>query len=167
MKAQTALTPISSKPLSPIEFWTDVDNLIDQVRQRAFQLFEGRGRIDGYDLDDWFKAEMELLKPIPLEITEKDNIVHIRADVPGFKENELEVNLDGAVLTIRGEHCEETEKKDEKIYHSERRSQQIFRRITLPVNVIADKITASLKDGVLELSAPKVEPAKKVEVKAA
>lgn len=167
MKAQTALNPISFKPLSTTEFWTDVEKLINQVRQRAFQLFEGRGRGDGHDLDDWFKAEMELLKPVPLEITEKDNIVHIRADVPGFKENELEVNMDGGVLTIKGEHREESEKKDEKTYHSERRAQQIFRRVTLPVNVTADKVTATLKNGVLELSAPKAELAKKVEIKAA
>jgi HSP20 family protein len=167
MKAQTALIPISFKPLSTTEFWTDVGKLINQVRQRAFQLFEGHGRADGHDLDDWLKAEMELLKPVPLEITEKDNVVHIRADVPGFKENELEVNFDGGVLTVKGEHREETEKKDEKTYHSERRAQQIVRRVTLPVNVIADKMTASLKDGVLELSAPKAELAQKVEIKAA
>ncbi|MBZ5506639.1 MAG: Hsp20 family protein [Acidobacteriia bacterium] len=167
MKAQTALSPISFKPLSTTAFWTDVEKLISQVRQRAFQLFEGRGRADGHDLDDWFKAESELLKSVPLEVTEKDNIVHIRADVPGFKENELDVTFDGGVLTIKGEHSEETEKKDEKTYHSERRAQQIFRRMTLPVNVIADKMTATLKDGVLELSAPKAEVAKKVEIKAA
>lgn len=167
MKAQTALNPISFKLLSTTEFWTDVEKLINQVRQRAFQLFEGRGRGDGHDLDDWFKAEMELLKPVPLEITEKDNIVHIRADVPGFRENELEVNFDGGVLSIKGEHREESEKKDEKTYRSERRAQQIFRRVTLPVNVTADKVTATLKNGVLELSAPKAELTKKVEIKAA
>jgi HSP20 family protein len=168
MKAQTALSPITFKPFSTVEFWTDVDKLIDQVRERAFQLFEGRGRADGHDLDDWFKAEMELLKPVPLEITEKDNVVRIRAEVPGFKENELEVNFDGGILTIKGEHREEAEKKEEKTYHSERRARQIFRQVTLPVNVIADKMTASLKDGVLELSAPKTErAAQKVEIKAA
>jgi len=167
MKAQTALSPISTKPLSITEFWNDIDKLMNQVRQRAYQIFEGRGRGEGRDLDDWFKAEMELLKPVPLEVTEKDNILHICADVPGFKEDELEVNLDAGVLTIKGEHREETEKKDEKTYHSERHAQQIFRRFSLPVNVISDKATASLKDGVLEISVPKAEPAKKVEIKAA
>ena len=110
---------------------------------------------------------MEMLKPVPLEITEKDNSLHIRADVPGFKDNELEINLEPGVLTIKGEHREEAETKDEKTYHSERRAQQIFRRVALPVNVIADKATATLKNGVLELSAPKAEQAKKIEIKAA
>jgi HSP20 family protein len=165
MKAQTALSQVSLKPQSITEFWNDVDKLMKQVRQRAYEIFEDRGRADGHDLDDWFKAETELLKPVPMEITEKDNVLHIRADVPGFKEGELDLDLDAGVLTIKGEHCEETEKKDEKTYHSERR--QIFRRFTLPVNVISDKATATLKDGVLEISVPKAGPVKKLEIKAA
>lgn len=167
MKAQTALAPLSMKPSSITEFWNEVDDLMQQVRQRAYQLFEWRGRAEGHDLEDWFKAEMELLKPIPLEIAEKDNVVHIRADVPGFKQEELQINLEPGVLTVKGEHREEKEQKEEKIYRSEKRAQQIFRRIALPVNVNPDKASAHLANGVLELSVPKAEAGKKLEVKAA
>jgi HSP20 family protein len=167
MKEQAAVTPISTKPSLITEFRRDVDRLMNQIRERAYQFFEGRGRDDGHDLDDWFKAETELLKPVPLEITEKNNTLNIRADVPGFKENELELNFDGNVLTIKGEHREEIEKKAEKTYHAEIRAQQIFRQFTLPISVIGDKATATLKNGVLEISVPKAEPAKKIAVKAA
>lgn len=167
MKAQTALNPISMKPSSITEFWSDVDDLMKQVRQRAYELFEWRGKSDGRDLEDWFKAEMELLKPVPLEISEKENVVLIRADVPGFKQEELKINLEPGVLTIKGEHREETEKKEEKTYRSERRAQQIFRRTALPIDVIPDEATAKLENGVLELSAPKAEQGKKIEIKAA
>jgi len=167
MKAQPALSPITLKPLSLGDFWSDVDNVMKQIRQRAYELFEWRGRGDGRDLEDWFKAEMELLKPVPVEIAEKGDVLHIRAEVPGFTEQELQVNLEPGALTLKGEHREETEKKDEKTYHSERRAQQIFRRVALPVNVIPDKATAKLKSGVLELSVPKGEEGKKIEIKAA
>lgn len=167
MKAQTALSPISMKPSSIAEFWSDVDDLMKQVRQQAYQLFEWRGKTDGHDLEDWFKAEMEILKPVPLEISEKEDVVLIRADVPGFKQQELEINLEPGVLTIKGEHREETEKKEEKTYRSERRAQQIFRRVSLPVNVNPDEATAKLENGVLELSVPKAEQGKKIEIKAA
>ena len=70
-------------------------------------------------------------------------------------------------MTIKGEHREETGKKDEKTSHSERRAQQVFRRVALPVNVIPDRANATLKDGVLEISAPRAEQAMKIEVKAA
>lgn len=89
MKAQTALAPISTKPVSLTEFFSEIDDVMKQIHQRAYQLFEFRGRTDGHDLEDWFKAEMELLKPVPLEVSEKDDVVYIRADVPGFKEEEL------------------------------------------------------------------------------
>lgn len=167
MKAQTALSPITLKPLSLGDFWSDVDNVMTQIRQRAYQLFEWRGCGDGRDLEDWFKAETEFLKPVPVEIAEKGDVLHIRCEVPGFTEQELQVNLEPAAFTIKGEHREETEKKEEKTYHSERRARQIFRRITLPVNVISDKATAKLEGGVLELSVPKVEEGKKIEIKAA
>lgn len=167
MKAQTALSPITLKPLSLGDFWSDVDNVMTQIRQRAYQFFEWRGRGDGRDLEDWFNAEMEFLKPVSVEIAEKGDVLHIRCEVPGFTEEELQVNLEPAAFTIKGEHREETEKKEEKTYHSERRARQIFRRITLPVNVIPDKATAKLKSGVLELSVPRVEEGKKIEIKAA
>jgi len=167
MKAQTALSPIRLKPLSLSDFWSDVDNVMKQVRQRAYQLFEWRGRGDGRELEDWFKAELDFLKPVPVEIAEKGDVLHIRADVPGFTEEELQVNLEPGFFTLKGEHREETEKKEEKTYHSERRAQQIFRRVALPVNVIPDKATATLKSGVLELSVPKVAEGKKIEIKAA
>ncbi len=138
MKAQTALSPITLKPLSLGDFWSDVDNVMKQIRQRAYELFEWRGRGDGRDLEDWFKAETEFLKPVSAEIAEKGDVLHIRCEVPGFTEEELQVNLEPAAFTIKGEHREETEKKEEKTYHSERRARQIFRRITLPVNVIPE-----------------------------
>ena len=167
MKPQTSLTEVSTKPLSITEFWDEVDTLMNQLRERAYQIFESRGRGDGHDLDDWFNAEAELLKPVPLEITEKDGILNIRAEVPGFKKNELEVNLDDGVLTIKGEHREETEKKDEKRFHNEKFAQQIFRRFALPINVSSEDATATIKNGVLEISVPKAEPASKVAIKAA
>ena len=167
MKAQTAPSPITLKPRSISDFWRDVDNVMNQIRQRAYQLFEWRGRADGRDLEDWFKAEMELLKPVPVEIAEKNGVLHVRADLPGFTEQELQVNLEPAVLTLKGEHREETEKREEKTYHSERRTQRIFRRVALPVDVIPDKAMATLKQGVLQLSVPKASQEKKIEIRAA
>jgi HSP20 family protein len=167
MKAQPALSPISVKPFSTNEFWSDVEKMMNQIRERAYQIFEQRGRGNGRDLDDWFEAETELLKPVPVEIAEKENVISIRADVPGFKENELELNIEGGVVTIKGEHREESEKKDEKTYHSERRAQQIFRQFTLPVNVLSENATATLRDGTLEITLPKAEPARQIEIKAA
>lgn len=169
MKAQTRISPITVTFLSADEFWSDVEKLMNQVRQRAYQLFECRSCADGHDVEDWLNAEMEILKPVPLEITEKDKVLHIRADVLGFKKEELKINLEPGVFTIRGEHQKETAKKDKNKSRSEQRTiQQLFQRVTLPASVVPDKATATLKGGVLEVFAPKAEAGeKKMGVKAA
>lgn len=161
MKPQTALISVSTKPSSISDFWDQVEKLMNQVRERAYAIFESRGRDDGHDLDDWLQAETELLKPVSLEITEANNVLKIRAEIRNFKENELEMNLDDSILTITGEHREENEEKDEKAY------QRIFHRLTLPAKVISENATATFKNGVLEISAPKAEPSMKLEIKAA
>lgn len=165
MKPQTAL--ISTKPLSITEFWDQVEKLMNQVRERAYAIFENRGRSDGHDLDDWLQAETELLKPVPLEVNEANDTLNIRVEVPDFKENELEVNLDEGLLTITGEHRDENEEKDDKKYLAKRCTQRIFRRVLLPAKVISENATATLKSGVLEISVPKAEPARKLAIRAA
>ncbi len=48
------------------------DNIYNSIARRAFELFEGNGRWLGRDLDDWFRAEEELLHPVHLEMRESD-----------------------------------------------------------------------------------------------
>jgi HSP20 family molecular chaperone IbpA len=52
------------------------------IAQRTFGLFQQRGGADGRDLEDWFRAESELLKPVPIEISESNDTYTIRAEVP-------------------------------------------------------------------------------------
>lgn len=138
-----------------------------QIEQRAYQLFEGQGRSDGHDLEGWFKVEQELLKRSGLDIREKDNTLHVRAELPGFQLEELEINLDPRHLTIKGSRKEESEKKDKRTYHSEKQARQVFRKLSLPATVVPEKAKATLKDGVLEIMAPKAEENKRIEIKAA
>lgn len=158
---------IALKPKSPSTFMEEISELMRKLEKRAYELFEWRGREDGRDWDDWFKAEQELFKPVPLEIDEKEERVIIRAEVPGFKAEELEISLEPALLTIRGMQKQETEKKENKSLYSEIREQELFRRVALPVNVFPDNAEATLKDGVLEITVPKAAEARKIHVAAA
>jgi len=51
----------------------------NSIAERAFRLFQDRGRKDGHDLGDWFRAESELLKPVPIEVTETPTGFVVRA----------------------------------------------------------------------------------------
>ncbi len=101
-----------------------------------------------------------------LNVWEDEEHLHVEADVPGFKMEDLEVSVLGDELTIRGRR--EPSDEDRSTFHlRERRTSEFVRTLTLPVEVDADKIEATLKDGVLAVVMPKAEAARmrKIEVK--
>lgn len=151
MKHTVALTPkqkqIATRPESIAEFWSRVDEAMKQIEERAFQLFEERGREDGHDLEDWFKAEQELLAPVPITIAEKNNELRIHAEVPGFTPKDISLNVEQNALTLQGDAETKTDTEFER--------RQIYRRVALPADVIPEKAKATWKDGTLEIIAPK------------
>lgn len=159
MKTQAALVPMPTElPLRPKSldaFWQEISEFTKCIERRAYELFEARGREIGHDLDDWFSAEKELLEPVSVEVTEKNGFVMVRAEAPGFKPEELEVNLEPELLIIKGVQAQETEREEAKTHITETRSRRIFRHIPLPVKVDPDATTANLTDGVLEIKAPR------------
>jgi hypothetical protein len=62
-------------------FFEDMDNLTNRIAQRAFGLFEERGT-DGKEWEDWLRAEAELLKPMPVELSEAEKEYTVKAEVP-------------------------------------------------------------------------------------
>ena len=137
----------------------------DMISRRAFDLFEKGGRIFGRDLENWFRAESELLRPVNISIDETDGGLKVEAEVPGFKTEELQVSVEPHRLTITGKREAAKEKKKGKTVYSERSAERLMRIVDLPVEVNPEAVSAVLKDGVLEFSMPKAVPAKKVTIK--
>jgi len=137
--------------------------------QRAFDFFRDRGGEMGRELEDWFKAENEILRPTPVEITESDENIFVKAAVAGFKPEQIEVSLDRNVLIISGTAETNEEKPATDVVSREWTSNRFYRQLTLPSEVVADKAIAKLADGMLELTLPKAvaHEATKVAVKAA
>jgi HSP20 family protein len=89
----------------------------------------------------------------------------VKAEVPGLDPKDIDISLSDGLLTIKGEKKQEREEKEEN-YHLVERSYGAFTRsIQLPKEVQSDKISASYKNGVLKVTLPKSEEAKKKEVK--
>ena len=110
-----------------------------------------------------FREEVEWLPAVDVAET-KDEIV-VNAEVPGMDPKEFDISLSEGTLTIKGEKKQEKEEK-EKNYHLIERSHGSFTRsILLPTDVQSEKISASYKDGILKITLPKSEEAKKREIK--
>lgn len=155
-------TPVQ-KP-APVDLVAHMNNLYDRIAKRAFQIFDGDGRPLGHDLEHWFQAEGEFLHPLHIELSESPEALHVHAEVPGFKVEQLKIDVEPRRVTITGQRESKEEGKTKKVLYSETCSDQILRVIDLPVAVDNEKVKATLNNGMLELELPKAASAKTVKV---
>lgn len=134
-------------------------DITKETAHKAFEIFQRRGGEFGRELDDWFRAESEVLLPVKIEITETDDRINVRAAVPGFKPEDIEVSVKDNILILSGETKSSEKRKEENMVFSEFRSNKFCRQLALTSEVDEEKVKANLKDGVLQLTLPKV-PAK-------
>jgi HSP20 family protein len=140
-------------------------SIYDSVARRAFEIFEENGSIFGRDWDDWFQAESEQLHPVHTDVVDAGDSLKVRAEVPGFTANDLQVSVEPGSLTITGKRESKKDlEKEGNVLYSERCADEVLRVIDLPATVDPAKVTATLKDGVLELEMPKAAPPTKIKV---
>lgn len=160
-KNENGLSPIFVEAEKMFEHFAEVTK---ETAKKAFEFFQRRGGEFGKELEDWFKAESEILRPVPVEITQTDGQIKVTAAVPGFKPEEIEVSIKDNTLIISGKTQSEEKKEDESTFYSEFRSNRFFRSFILPNEVDAEKAKANLKDGVLQLTLPKLPLRKATQV---
>jgi HSP20 family protein len=93
-----------------------------------------------------------------IDVLEKEGQVVVRADLPGVTKEDVEVAVEGNLLSIRGSRHEEKETKEKDYYRSERSMGEFERTLALPEGVSTDSIKASYQDGVLEVVVPRPNP---------
>lgn len=174
---KSTLAPNPRPTTQPAVFrLTASSTLVERMRQmsasiadRAYELFEARGSEHGHDWEDWFRAESELLTPIPAKVVDLDGRVAVRAEVPGFASKDVEVWAGPNRLIIYAKKHKITERQNERTILQRKMSNESFCILDLPHEIDPDNITTTLKNGVLEVTFPKVDMDKKiaVDVKAA
>ncbi len=100
-----------------------------------------------------------------IDLTETKDKLLIKAELPGLDAKDVDLSITGDILTIRGEKKKEEETKDEHHYFVERYEGTFERQIRLPAYVKTDKVDAKFDKGVLTITLPKTEEAKKKEIK--
>lgn len=103
------------------------------------------------DVDNSFKA-------MALDIIEQENEFQVKANLPGFKKEDVKISLSDNQLLIEARYENKKEEKTGTVYRSERYSGNYRRSLYLPENADVAKIQAKMEDGVLHLTIPKKEP---------
>src|SRR5574341_2284614 len=129
--------------------WRDLATIQDKMNQLFEDTFtRGRGREEGLTPAMWAPA---------VDIYETDAAVVVKAEIPGVEREQVGIDVKDGILTLRGERKFEKELKEENYHRMERSYGTFVRSFSVPTSVDADRITAKLKDGVLEVQLPKAE----------
>lgn len=131
---------------------------------KAISIFKRPGRLFNEDfLDSFFGDPITRYSYPQTEIDmyeDADNVI-VELKAPGFKEDQINIDVEDNMLSISGKASQNIEEnKDRKYYYKEMRSESFARSISLPVKVIADKASAVFESGILKIQLPKAEEVK-------
>ena len=135
--------------------YRDLSSFADRFN-RALGTVAGRERDEELNLGTWIP---------PVDISEDKDRITLTAELPGFTEDQVEVQMEGGVLTIRGERKFEDEQEGRNFHRLERSYGTFVRSFTLPNNVDRENIHASFRNGLLEIDLPKREEARPRQIK--
>lgn len=153
-KGTTAVMPRRQAELLPR--WGEMDRWFD----RLFEDFSRRSLPSLWRPERWWPTEAFMRIPAVDVFEEKDDVV-VKAELPGLSKDEVQVQITGSTLTLKGEKKKKEEVKEEDYYYCERSHGSFSRSLQLPHEVKADQVKASFKEGVLEVRLPKTEEAKR------
>ena len=129
-----------------------------------FDRFAGRDRLsrelrDPFDVFDWPLARESVVAQA--DLSETDEAYELQVDLPGMKKDDVAVDYANGVLTISGERTDEREDKRKGYYLSERSYGSFQRAFRVPEGVLTDAVEAKFDDGVLTVTLPKSEEARR------
>jgi HSP20 family protein len=126
------------------------------LRDALTSFFEGRGYQDGHDVEDWLRAESTLLCPVSVEIEESKDQLTALAKVAGFTAQEIEISAESQQLFISRKKETGLEESDNEAVYIQEQADEFVRAIDLPTEVDPSKVAATLEDGTLKITLPKI-----------
>jgi HSP20 family protein len=160
-KAAPASQPFISLRSQIDRLFDDFSNMFD--RDPFSKVFPDMPRFPA------LKSEIGAVMPA-VDMVEDEKSYRVTAELPGISQKDVEVTMEGGLLTIKGEKKEEREEKEKGFYLSERRYGSFQRSLRLPDGLDEGKIEAKFDNGVLTVVLPKspeaISKPKKIEVKA-
>ena len=131
------------------------------MNDRRIQLIDP-SRFWSANLWDDYMKELNPNASGEIEMYEDDNNIVVKMKAAGFTSEQIEISIEGKMLTITGKSETNNEEQDvkRKYYYRELRNESFTRSVGLPNNVKSDEVNAEFKNGILQITMPKVEEVK-------
>ena len=147
-----------------LSLFESLNELEEAIRQRAFGLFSERGTAHGGEMEDWLRAERELVWVPQSETMEDDKQIRLRLIVPGLEAQDLQITAMPDAIIVQAEGASKEAKEASTVPFRELRGRKLFRRFDFDEPIDPSRTEASLAKGILEIVASKAAPAKQVKV---
>jgi HSP20 family protein len=151
---------------SPFEMMRRMTEEMDRAFDRTFSNWGLAARPGSHA---WSGSAAQAIWSPRIEAFEKDDTFVVRAELPGLRKEDVEVNVTDDAVVIEGQRRDEREQHEKGFYHTERSYGSFYRAIPLPEGAIGDRAEASFQNGVLEVRVPsppaEVRRGRRVEIK--
>jgi HSP20 family protein len=158
-KPQEEITSLA--PLNLMRSFEEVERVFERLMPRGWM------RPMAWEWPHW----NELVEPFEgahmpsMDVIDHDQDILVRLEVPGIDKKDIDISVTDATLTVKGSHATESKEEKPNYFRCEISRSDFSRTVALPVNVDSTKVSATLKDGILEISLPKTDGAKRHTVK--
>ena len=157
------MTEITVRKVSTLDdrtlpVFAEMDRLMHEIGRRAGVFAAARSYGAGDALDDWLRAEREVCWPVA-ELAERGKDFQLSIALPGYESPDIEVTVTPREIIVHAnrarQRLEEGPTKEAAICWSEFRSDDVYRRIEFPTSIDVDHVKATLRHGMLHVTAPK------------
>jgi HSP20 family molecular chaperone IbpA len=147
------------KPEAAASLCESMNGLFQQVRQRAYELFELRGRASGSDVDDWLRAERDLIWRPESSLAETEKEFKMVIAMPNVAAKDITISALPESIVVQA-RTTGTHNGEGEVHFPEFRERLLFRRFDLMPGIDVEQVKATLQDGVLTIVAVKLPEVK-------
>lgn len=160
MSNNVAVQKVEDQALKTLPVFEEIERRIEEIRRRAFELFETRGCELGRELEDWLKAEREVLGWPAAEMIEKGKEYEFQMALAGFDAKDVGVTASPSEIIVHAQNESEEKTEESNVVWTEFDSNDVYRRFGIPEPIDVDKTRATLDKGILRITAVKAAAAR-------
>lgn len=147
----------AARPAFPL--FQEIDHRLEAVERRAFELSRSHDEHDGHALDDWIRAEHEIMGWPAAELAEMDGVFKLEMALPGFDAKQIQIAATPHEIAVHAATKPNHNAEGEHVLWSEFGANDVYRRFLLPLSIDLVNTKATIANGLLKITAAKIATA--------